>query len=675
MRVSGILIAAGLLTALAYPHAQAPLTSGLDLTSIDRSIRPQDDLFRYMNGGWRARTPVPPERVSYGLFTELAERAEVDLRTLIEDVAAGRVTRRVSATTQQIADLYASMMNEALIESMGVKPIQPQLDKIAAIKTPKELAAEIGYLSSIAAGGPFAGTVGLDPRDPTQFVVQLSQGGTLLPDRDYYLKDDPAFVDARAKYEDYLTLIFTLTSRPNAAADARAVLALETALAKIQWTQADSRDLTKTANTFPLWRLPEEMPGFDWIAWARPQSLDRAGQLLLSQPSFFRGFAALVPNVPLDTWKAWLAARYITAMSPNVSTAVSNARFEFFGRILTGQEIPRLRWKRGVSLVSAILGDAIGRLYVERHFSPTARSRAQKLADNLTEAYRRALAESDWLKPATRTEALRKLSTLSIKIGYPDDWRSYRGLVIKPDDLVGNIHRARLFDNAYRMSRLARPADRREWLVAPQTVNAYYNHALNEIVLPAAILQPPLFDADADDAVNYGGIGAVVGHEIGHAFDDRGRYLDWSGVPRNWWRPEDQVEYERRAARLVDQFNALPGADGLRVNGQLTLAENFGDLGGLSIAHRAYQLALGGRPAPVIDGFTGDQRFFLGWAQAWRFVIRPEYVRQWLLSSPHALPEYRANTPVSNLDAFYAAFDVKPGDKLYRESTDRIKIW
>jgi predicted metalloendopeptidase len=581
----------------------------------------------------------------------------------------------VTATPQQIADLYASMMNEALIESLGVKPIRPELDKIAAITTPKELAAEAGYLSSIAAGGPFPGTVGLDPQDPAQFAVQVSQGGTLLPDRDYYLEDDPAFVDARARYEAYLTLIFTLTGRPTAAADARAVLALETALAGIQWTQAESRDVTRTANAFTLWRLPDEMPGFDWLAWARPQSLDRAGRLLLSQPSFFRSFAALVPTVPLDTWKAWLAARYITAMAPNVNQAVSNARFEFFGRVLTGQEVPRLRWKRGVSLVSSVLGDAIGRLYVERHFPAPAKARAQKLVDRLTDAYRGAIAGSEWLRPATKTEALRKLSTLSIKIGYPVEWRSYRGLVIKPDDLVGNIQRSRHFDNAYRMARLSRPADRSQWLVAPQTVNAYYNHALNEIVLPAGILQPPLFDSEADDAVNFGAIGAVVGHEIGHAFDDRGRYLDWSGRTRNWWRPEDQLEYAARARRLVDQFNALPPVEGLRVNGRLTLPENFGDLGGLSIAYRAYRLALAGRDAPVIDGFTGDQRFFLGWAQAWRFLIRPEYVRQWLLSSPHALPEYRANTPVSNLDAFYAAFDVKPGDKLYREPRDRIKIW
>ena len=417
------------------------------------------------------------------------------------------------------------------------------------------------------------------------------------------------------------------------------------------------------------------MPGFDWMAWARPQGIDRVETIVVAQPSFFREFAAMVPRTPLATWKAWLAARYVTAMAPYVSRAIGDARFEFFGRVLTGQETPRPRWRRGVSMVNGSLGDAVGRLYVEKHFSSASRARVQRMVDHLVRAFGDGIRESDWMSSQAKAEGLAKLATLTRKIGYPDTWRDYRGLVVAPDDLVGNLARSQQFENAYRMARVERPADRGEWLTPPQTVNAYYAPGTNEIVFPAAMLQPPYFSATADDAVNYGGIGAVIGHEIAHALDDRGRHFDGTGALRDWWRPQDETAYRQRVAPLVAQFDAYSPLPGLRVNGALTLGENAGDLAGLAAAHRAYRLSLGGRAAPVIDGFTGDQRFFLGWARIWRAKDRDAYLRQISLTSAHAPAQYRANGPVTHLAAFQEAFGVASGDRLYRATGERIRIW
>ncbi|MGH9313784.1 MAG: M13 family metallopeptidase [Vicinamibacterales bacterium] len=675
MRLRAALKVVGLVGAAAFAAAGQPaVTSGVDLATLDSSVRPQDDLFHFANGGWLAKTEIPPDRVSYSAFIELADRAEADIRAIIEEAFAAP-NRRRGSTAQQIGDLYASMMDEARIEELGVKPIRLELDKIDAITTPAELAAEAGYLSAVAGGGPFHGFVAEDAHDPGQLVVHLGQGGTLLPDRDYYLKDDARFVEIRAKYEDYLARLFTLTGRSSAAADARAVVALEIELARAQWSPADSRDAARTYNRFTLAQLSSEMPGFDWLAWARPQGIHRVRYVIVSQPSFFKQFAAMVPATPLSTWKAWLAGRHITASAPYLSDAFASARFEFFGRILTGQELPRTQWKRGVSLVNGYLGDAVGRLYVERHFPPSAKARAEKLVAITVEAYRRAIDDLEWMADGTKREARDKLSRLKTKVGYPPVWRSYRGLEIRPDDLVGNVQRAQRFENERRMAGLAVRADRGEWLITPQTVNAYYSHALNEIVLPAAMLQPPFFDVAADDAVNYGRLGAVFGHEIGHGFDERGRRFDGSGAVRDWWTPEDTERFRAVASALSAQVSDYGPIAGVRVNGDLTLGENVGDLGGLSIAFRAYKLSLGGRTAPVLDGYTGEQRFFIGWAQIWRSKVRPEFLRQTLLSSPYAPAEFRANGPVSNLSGFYKAFSLKPGDKLYREPATRVKVW
>jgi putative endopeptidase len=649
-------------------------SSGLDPSGFDRGVRAQDDLFRYVNGRWLDQTVIPPDRVSFGAFTEIADRTEADLRAIIEELAARR-NRRTGTIEQQVGDLYASVMDQAAIDHAGASPITPELRKIDAIVTTRELAAEAGYLSSIAAGGPFDGVVGTDSETPGALVVRVMQGGTLLPDRDYYLSPDPIYAGLRGRYTDYLTHIFTLIDRSDPAKDARAVLVLETELAGAQWSQADSRNLATTNTRFTLPQLATEMPGFDWRAWAQPQGLDRSPRIILAQPSFFRQFAELVRTRPLESWKAWLIARYVTASAPYLSAAFDGARFEFFGRILTGQEAPRVRWKRGVSLVNAYLGDAVGRLYVEQHIAPSVKVRLQKLVGTIVRAYRGAIQESDWLSGSAKNEALKKLARLKTKVGYPEEWRNYNGLVIKPDDLFGNVQRALKFDNDYRVRRVVGVAETGQWALPPQTVNAYYAPAANEIVLPAAMLQPPLFDVNADEAVNYGAIGAIIGHEIGHAFDRRGRYYDARGAVRDWWTVGDERRFDERARRLAAQFDAYVPLPGLHVNGTLTLEENAGDLAGLTMAYRAYRIALDGKPSPTIDGLTGEQRLFMGWAQIWRAIERDDYSRQQLLSDPYAPPRYRTNGTVSNVAGFYAAFDVKAGDRLYCEPERRVTIW
>ena len=616
---------------------------------------------------------MPGDRVSYGAFIEVSDRTERDLHALIEELAA-KPNRPRGSAAQQIVDLYTSTVDEARLEQVGAAALRPEIERIDAIQSTRDLAAEAGYLSSIAVGGPFGGTVGIDPLNPGAPVARVTQGGLLLPDRDYYLKDDPALADVRAKYEQYLARIFTLTGRKSPADDANAVLGLETALARVSWTEAESRNISATYTRFTLRQLATEVPGFDWLAWAKPQGIDRSPAVILAQPSFFKAFAAMVPEVPLETWKAWLVSRYVTAAAPFVNKAFDDARFDFFGTILTGQELPRVRWKRGVSMVNAYLGDALGRLYVEKYFSATSRARVQKMLANVLDAYRTALRDADWMTPKTRREALDKLAAMSTSVGYPERWHDYSSLVIKPDDLLGNWQRALKFEGQYRLGNVAGSAGG-EWLLPPQTVNAYYSPTANEMVIPAAVLQPPIFDVEADDAVNYGAAGALIGHEISHAFDDRGRNFDAAGQSRDWWTAPDAEHFGELAGQLVRQLSAYEPLPGLHVNGALTLNESLGDLSGLTIAFRAYKLSLKGGKAPVIDGLTGEQRFFMGWAQIWRAKERDEYVRSVLQTSPYLPAALRANAAAANVDGFQDAFGVKPGSRLYRAPGERVRIW
>lgn len=660
------------LTVVATTQPSAP-TSGLDVAAFDRSVRPQDDLFQHVNGAWLAGAVIPADRVHFGSFQELGMKVEEDLHAIIQEIA--RKPDAWGSEGRQIADLYDSVMDEPRIEAAGIAPVLPQLRRLQSIASHEDVAREAGHLSAIGDGGPFDGEVGDDPRQPGAIGVRVRQGGTLLPDRDHYLGGAPRYGAIRAEYEKYLTTILSLAGSRRARDEARAVLAFETELARAQWTVEESRDASRADARFRLDRMGREMPGFDWIAWARPQGIDRASVVVLAQPSFFAQFAAIVAGTPVETLRAWLTTRYLTAVAPFVPRAFADARFEFFGRLLTGQEAPTERWRRGVSLVNGYLGDALGRAYVRKHVAASTRARVRSLVDTIVAAYRDAVAASDWLSPRAKAEARLKLSRLRAKIAYPDAWRSYRSLEIRRGDLVGNITRGRRHDAALRLAASRGELDPGVWMIPPQTVNAYYSPAANEMVVPAAMLQPPFFDTAAEDAVNYGAIGAIVGHEIGHSLDDRGRFFDAAGRARDWWTAADAAAYVRRVTVLVEQFSGYEPVPGARMDGIRTLRESIGDLGGLTIAYAAYQRSLAGGSAPVIDGLTGDQRFFMAWARAWRSKERDDYLRQWVITIPHAPPRFRVNGIVAHVPAFYAAFDLKPGDRLYRQAGRRVRIW
>jgi putative endopeptidase len=612
--------------------------------------RPQDDLNQFANADWMARTPLPADRVSISASTELIDQVEEDLRRLIEDLAADEAAMRRD-DVQQIVNFYRSMMDQAEVERRGMTPVADDLARIDGIASARDMAAVAGYLSSIAAGGPFDAVVSVDAADPSIPIVRVRQGGTMLPDRAYYLDPAPASVRIREQYVEYLASLFRAAGRPSAEESAAAVVALEVRLAA---AQAEAGQQGDQGQAYPFLRLQRAFPGFDWQAWAEPQGIHRAGAVVMAPASCFQAFAALVPQVPLSTWRAWLAARYLTAMSPFLPSKVALTRFEFFGRILTGQTGVRPTWKRGVSLVNDFLGDSIGRRYVERHFQPRARDQARAIAREIVAAYRDAVRDASWMPAAARAAAQQRLATVAIKVGYPDRWRSYAGLEIKPDDLMGNIRRARVFDNRYRMTRLSEPGNSGQWLMTPQTVNAYYAPVAHEIVVLAGILQPPYFTAGGDDAANYGAIGAVIGHEVSHA-------LDLSALPG--------------APALVAQLDTYEPLPGVRANGVLARAETLADLSGLAIAHRAYRRSLGNAPAPVIDGMSGDQRVFLGWARIWRQQVRPEFVRYQIGTSAYPPWEFRVNGLVQHLDAFHDAFGVAPGDRLYRTPADRVRVW
>jgi len=672
--LAAVTIAAGFCAAASVAAQRPSPISGFDPATFDTSVRPQDDLYRYVNGRWMDTTPIPDDRVSFSASSELAEKINADVRAIIEELAA-QPNRRAGSREQQIVDLYASMLDEAAIEARGAAPIEPELRAIDAVDSVRALADRAGRLSATTTAGPFFATVGLDPRNAADRLVNLSQGGLLL-ERDNYLGTEPRAVDIRSEYRRYLTRIFTLTHRADPAGDAAAVLSLEIEIARAHVAQPAAPPAPMSVS-----QMTGTFPGFDWPAWARPQGVDRVAGVVVMQPEFFRTFAALVPQRPMATWRAWLAARYITALSPYLNKDISDARFDFFGTFLTGQRLVIPRWKRGVSLANTFLGDAVGRLYVERHFPRSSRERVERIVNQVVRAFKQSVLDASWMSPSARSEAHTKLMALSTRVGFPDVWKDYRGLEIRADDLAGNLARAAAFDNARRMNRLARPEERGEWLATPQLVNAYYVPAQNEIVLPAAILQPPYFNPAADDAVNYGAIGAVIGHEIGHGLDHAGRWYTATGALRDWWQPQDTAAYAVRVQPVLDQLSRAaerrsnPQADGYRLNDMQVLAESVGDVAGLAVAHRAYRMSLGGRPAPVIDGLTGDERFFLGWARIWRSKDRPEFRRQFSLTSRYAPPDFRANATVGHLDAFYEAFRVSARDVLFVPPARRARLY
>jgi putative endopeptidase len=648
------------------------LRSGLDLRWVDPAIRPQDDLFSHVNGQWLRTHVIPDDRAQDGAFRALYDKAEEDVRAIIEAAGGGPGT-----DARKIADLYASFMDVERIEALGMAPLKPLLDDVAAATDRAALAAVLGRRQREARTALFGAFVSTDPKNATRYLVQLEQSGLGLPDESYYRED--AYAEIRGTYVAHLARLAELVGLPDPAGLAERGLEVHHALAAVSWDRVTNRDAEKTYTLMTLPALRQNAPEFDWEPWlAAFDAPDGAfDEIVVRQPSFVAAAAKLWAERPLSQWQEWLAIHTASACADYLTEAIVEEDFDFHGRTLSGTPQLRERWKRGVGVVQGALGEAVGKLYVERHFPAAAKERMVELVANLVEAYRQSISELDWMSPATRERALAKLGKFGSKIGYPEKWKDYSALEIRADDLLGNALRSGAWYTDFQLSKIGQPVDRDEWLMTPQTVNAYYHPRMNEVVFPAAILQPPFFDAEADDAANYGGIGAVIGHEIGHGFDDQGSKYDGDGNMTDWWEPGDRAEFERRAKALIDQYSALSpaGLPDHKVNGALTVGENIGDLGGLTIAIKAYEIALGGEEAPVIDGFTGLQRVLIGWAQVWRIVTREAEAIRRLAVDPHSPPDQRCNAVVANLDAFHEAFGVQPSDALYRAPEDRVRIW
>jgi putative endopeptidase len=637
-------------------------------------VRPQDDLFAHVNGSWLARTEIPGDRGRYGTFDMLREAAEDQVRAIVEEVASG--SPEPGTVASKVGDLYASFMDEARVEALGVEPLRDELDRVGEVRDPGDVVRLLGHLARQGVTGVVAPYVNTDSGDPDRYVVYLEQAGLGLPDESYYRED--RYADVRAAYVAHVGRMLTLAGWPGGEADAERVMALETRLAAGHWDKVTNRDPVRTYTLLDRPGLAELGPGIDWTGYlealgAPPGALDA---VVVRQTDHVRSVDAALAEEPVESWRAWLVWHLVHEYAPYLSSGFVEENFDFYGRRLSGVPELRARWKRGVGLLEGALGEAVGRLYVERHFPPRAKERMVELVDNLVAAFRRSFAELPWMGDATREQALAKLEAFTPKIGYPDEWRDYSSLEVDAGDLVGNVRRATAFEVERAFAKLGGPVDRGEWFMTPQTVNAYYNPGMNEIVFPAAILQPPFFDLDADDAVNYGGIGSVIGHEIGHGFDDQGSQFDGRGQLRMWWTEEDRARFEERAAALAAQFSELETRDapGHKVNGRLTVGENIGDLGGLTIGYSAYRISLGDEEAPVLDGLTGAQRFFYGWATNWRGKARPEEAIRLLAVDPHSPTDLRANA-VRNLTEFHEAFGTEEGDGMWLAPEERVRIF
>ena len=659
--------------AAAAPSAPV-LKSGLDLSGFDTRVRPQDDLYRFAGGAWLENTAIPDDRSNFGTFTRLEDHALEALRALVEETAA-TPGRSYGSDAQRVGDFYASFMDVNRVAVLGATPLAGEISQILQIRTTRDVFAYMGRSQRLGVPHPLLMYVTQDARDSKAYIASVYQSGLTMPDRDYYLAMDARNVELRRALDAYVARLLALAGETSADAAARRVTALEGRIANHHWTKVQNRDPVKTYNKVTLAEAPALTPGFDWFAFLEGAGAPSVAAIDVNQPTYVRELAKIVRGTSVADWRLYFKFRLLDAYAPYLAPEFEQANFEFSERALRGTPAQQPRWRRGVQLLDGSIGELLGRLYVERQFTPEARARMLALVGNLTRAFEASIDALDWMSPATRAEARRKLSHFSVKIGYPDRWRDYGGLEIMAGDLVGNVRRAREFEFKRQLGKLGKPIDRDEWLLTPQTVNAYYNPPLNEIVFPAAILQPPFFDPAADDAFNYGAIGGVIGHEISHGFDDQGRQYDGDGNLRDWWTFDDSARFKERAGRLVAQFGRLTVLDARAVNGQLTLGENIGDLSGLAVAYKAYRISLAGAEAPVIDGFTGPQRFFLGWAQIWRRKYRDDELRLRLLTDPHSPSEYRVNGIVANMTEFHEAFGLNATDKLYRAPGDRVKIW
>jgi putative endopeptidase len=643
--------------------------SGLDLSSIDPSVRPQDDLWRFANGKWLAGTEIPADRAGWDTFRALRDTTQGQLRDLLEGLSASADGER-----RKLSDLYASFMDEKTVEAAGLAALKSEVERIKALDDKADLPALFAHLVPLQVRTPWVLYVEPDERAPTTYAAHLTQGRLTLPDRDYYLRDDPHFQKVRAALRGHIVKLLTLAGESVTNTDADAVIALETALAHLQWTRVQNRDPLKTYNK----RLVADLPALTKDGGWRPY-FSTAGvtvdSLVVGQPSYFEGLHKVIDETPLATWRIYLTFGLVSVFAEYLPKAFVDEDFDFDQHILRGVPENQPRWKRGVGLVDRVMSFALGHLYVDRHFPPANKARAEALIGNLTAVYAESLATLDWMGDDTRREALAKLRAIQPKIGYPEKWRSYEGLTVRRDDLAGNVMRGRQFNHAFWIAKLGQPVDRAEWDTPPQIVNAFYNATRNEIVFPAGILQPPFFDAGADDAANYGGIGTVIGHEISHAFDDEGSRYDGAGVLRNWWTAADRERFEARTKRMVQQYDAYSPIEGYHVNGALTLGENVADNAGLAMAVRAYRHALNGKTAPMLDGYTGEQRLFIAFAQIWKMKVREAAQIERLKTDPHSPGQFRTDGAAVNQSAFADAFELRPGDAMYRAPEDRISLW
>jgi putative endopeptidase len=688
---TAILVSAFILSACSQQEATAPdqpsnqaqiqvqdptdliLGSGIDLEYMDTSIAPGDDFYRYINGTWLVNTEIPADQSNYGAFSVLADAAEENLLTLIE--AAAATDAPIGSDSQKVGDFYESFMNENLIENLGSNPLAANLAEISAVTDKAAMMQVMTAMNYIGVQMPFGFYIDVDERQTDQYVPNVFQSGLGLPDRDWYLlSDNETYLDARQAYSNYIDLLMSLAGFPNGAEVANSVLQIENRIALAHWDRVQNRQRELTYNKLSIADLQNLAPAIDWAATMQGLGMF-TDEFIISQPSYFEELGIIWSEVGLTQWKNYTSFKLINAFAAFLSQDFVDAEFDFEGGVLSGLEENRPRWKRGVDAVDSALGEIVGKLYVEGYFQEEAKVRMDELIENLRNGFRVGIDELEWMTDATKAEAQDKLEKFTTKIGYPDEWKDYAGVEVLENDLVGNVMRSRRFEHNREVGKLGQPIDRGEWYMTPHTVNAYYNPNMNEIVFPAAILQPPFFNVEADDAVNYGAIGAVIGHEFSHGFDDQGRKSDGDGMLRDWWTEEDASAFSERADALVaqyDQFEVLPGKF---LNGAFTLGENIGDLSGLAVAYKAYQLSLNGEEAPIIDGFTGNQRFFMGWGQVWRRLYRDENLEVRITSDPHSHSEARANGVLRNIDIWYDAFDVKESEALYLPPSQRVKIW
>ena len=649
------------------------LGSGVELENFDTSLTPGTDFYRYVNGTWLANTPIPADKSNYGSFTALADEAEEQLRVIIESAAVA--DSAPGSDAQKVGDFFRSFMDESRIEALGSTPILSALSEIGSVSSKEELFLMSADLNRAGVQIPAGGYVSNDEMQSDQYITYIVQSGLGLPDRDWYLStDDTTHQEARAAYQDYIGKVMAIAGYARVQESADSVMAIESRIAEVHWDRVMNRQAELTYNKRTLAELQGMSPSLDWAAFLQRYGVNEE-VFIIAQPSYIVGLDAIWNEIPLEQWKDYFSYKLVDTYAPFLSDTFVQAQFDFEGRTLSGLEEIQPRWKRGVGVVDGALGEVVGRLYVEQHFRSEAKVRMDQLIENLREAFRVGIDELEWMTPDTKVQAQDKLANFNTKIGYPDEWKDYSALVVDPEDLVGNVMRSRRVEHDREMGKLGNPIDRGEWFMTPYTVNAYYNPPMNEIVFPAAILQPPFFNVEADDAVNYGGIGAVIGHEFSHGFDDQGRKYDGNGNLRDWWTESDAEAFAERAGKLVEQYNLIEVLPGKFLNGEFTLGENIGDLSGLAVAYKAYRMSLNGEEAPVIDGFTGDQRFFIGWAQIWRRLYRDENLEVRLTSDPHSHSEARVNAILRNFDAWYDAFNIGPDDPMYLSPQDRVKIW